>query len=202
MFEQIKSQTTDLAKALNTIAINGAYDASRSLSKWLHKGVHLHTEGFERINLEDVCQGPEMVEPVVGLHMLLTGHLHGHTLLVLTLPVARELVDTMMGKPIGTTQELDEMARSCLEETANIVSNAFANSWAKWLNIDSELRPPQLHMDYLEVILQAMLIDQAMVSDEICLARTEFHLDEKRMDWEYYLLPTQESLHLLEESIG
>ncbi len=202
MAERVTHRASDLSDALRTIAVNGAYDASRSLSKWLRKGVHLRTDGFARVPLNEVCQGSEMNEPVVALYMQLTGQLHGHTLLAIPTKTALELVDMLAGAVPGTTCELNDLAKSCLEETANIVSNAFTNSWAKCLDVFSELRPPQLRVDFLEVILEAMLIEQAMISDEICLAKTSFNVDGRTLDWDYYLLPTRESLRLIEHSLA
>jgi|GEM_PF-765955 len=188
--------------ALHTIAINGAFNASRAMSKWLHKGVRLSTEGFERVPLKEICQGESSDTVVAGLHLSLGSQMHGHTLMVMTEPTAFELVDLMTGQPEGTTKEFDEMTQSCLKETGNIVSSAFVNSWAKWLDIHTEPQPPRLQVDMLEAILQAVVVEQAMVSDEVFLARTSFSVDGRWLDWNYYVLPTPMSLRLIETSLS
>lgn len=187
--------------ALHTIAINGAFNASRAMSKWLHRGVRLSTEGFERVPLRDICQGADAGSEVAALHLELGSQMHGHTLMVMSRATALELVDVLTQKPEGTTKEFDEMARSCLQETGNIVSSAFINSWAKWLDIHTAPQPPQLHVDMLEAILQAVVIEQASVSDEVFLAKTSFSVDGKWLDWKYYVLPTPISLRLIETSM-
>ncbi|MBN1346012.1 MAG: chemotaxis protein CheX [Phycisphaerae bacterium] len=193
---------TSLSDALRTVAVNSAYDASRCLSKWLRQGVRLHTEGFERVPLHGLGHDAGAERPVVALHMALRGDLEGHTLLVIPMTTARELVRILLGAEAPETDDLDEMARSCLAETANIVSNAFANSWARWLGVTLELTPPRLHEDLLGVILEGMLIEQAMVSDEACLARTQFVMAGKSIDWDYYFLPTPASLRRIEQAVG
>lgn len=187
--------------ALHTIAINGAFNASRAMSKWLHKGVRLSTEGFERIPLREVCPPSDHDSTVVALHLELGSQLNGHTLMVLSEDTARELVDILTQREIGTTKEIDEMARSCLEETGNIISSAFVNSWAKWLDIHTEPQPPQLHIDLTEAILSAVIVDQAAVSDEVFMAKTSFSVDGKWLDWAYYLFPSPSSLRLIETSM-
>lgn len=187
--------------ALHTIAINGAFNASRAMSKWLHKGVRLSTEGFERIPLREVCPPGEGDSTVVALHLELGSQLNGHTLMVLSEDTARKLVDILTQQEMGTTKELDEMARSCLEETGNIISSAFVNSWAKWLDIHTEPQPPQLHVDLMEAILSAVIVDQARVSDEVFMAKTSFSVDGKWLDWTYYLFPSPSSLRLIETSV-
>ncbi len=200
---RVKCQSDDIKQnALHTIAINGAFNASRSMSKWLHKGVRLSTEGFERIPLRDVCQPDESDEPVVALHLGLGSQMHGHTLMVMTQTTALELTDILTQQEPGTTQELNEMARSCLQETGNIISSSFVNSWAKWLDIHTEPAPPQLHVDMLEAILEVILVEQAMVGDEVFMAKTSFSVDGKWLDWTYYVLPSPASLRLIESSMG
>lgn len=188
--------------ALHTIAINGAFDASRAMSKWLHKGVRLSTDGFAKTPLRELGKNREDSEPVVALHMQLADQLHGHMLLVLPLNSAKALADILMGQPIGTTKELDEMARSCLQETGNIISTSFVNSWSKWLELTTEPQPPQLRVDLFEAILQSMLVEQALVSDEVFMAKTTFSMDGQWLDWDLYLLPTPSSLRLIETSLS
>lgn len=188
-------------KALHTIAINGSFEASRAMSKWLRRGVRLNTDGFMKRPLGEVCSIPETIEPVVALHMQLASQLHGHALLVLPLKTAHELVDVLMNFPSGTTKGLDDMAISCLQETGNIISSSFVNSWAKWLEIHSEPQPPEIRVDMLPAILESILVEQAMTSDEIFMAKTSFNMDGKWLDWEFILLPTPSSLRLIETSM-
>lgn len=200
---QDRCQTDNFKQnALHTIAINGAFNASRAMSKWLHKGVRLSTEGFERVPLKDICKGADADSVVAALHLSLGSQMHGHTLMVMSEPTAFDLVDLMIGRPEGTTKVFDEMAQSCLMETGNIVSSAFVNSWAKWLDIHTEPQPPTLQVDMLEAILQAVLVEQAMVGDEVFLARTSFSVDGRWLDWNYYVLPTPMSLRLIETSLS
>jgi chemotaxis protein CheC len=187
--------------ALHTIAINGAFNASRAMSKWLRRGVRLGTDGFSRVPLREVC-GPETPQdPVVALHMRLASQLHGHALLVLPMNTAFELVDILLQAEPGTTRAIDDLARSCLQETGNIISSSFVNSWARWLDIHTEPQPPELQVDLLPAILGAMLVEQAMAGDEVFMAKTSFSADGKWLDWDFYLLPTPSSLRLIESSI-
>lgn len=188
--------------ALHSIAINGAFNASRAMSKWLHKGVRLSTEGFERVPLKEICRGEDADTIVAGLHLALGSQMHGHTLMVMNEDTAFELVDMLTGRDSKQTRVLDEMARSCLQETGNIVSSAFVNSWAKWLDLHTEPQPPQLHFDMLEAILQSVIVEQALVSDDVFLARTAFSVDGRWLDWKYYVLPTPMSLRLIETSLS
>ena len=189
--------------ALHTIAINGAFDASRAMSKWLRRGVRLSTEGFTRIPLSDICRDrAEPDEPVVALHTQLCQQLHGHALVMMSSRTARLLTDILMQQEAGTTSELDEMALSCLQETGNIISASFVNSWAKWLDIHSEPAPPRVIIDHAESILQAMVAEQAIASDDVFMSRSSFSVDGQRLEWDFFLLPSPASLRLIEASCG
>lgn len=186
------------SRALKTIAINGAFDASRAMSKWLKKGVRLSTEGFERRSIQEVCVPVDSNEPVVALYAQLGDQLHGHALMVVSLRAAKELVDILIGAQPGTTTEFDELARSCLQETGNIISSSFINSWAKWLDIHAEPGPPQLKIDMLEAILQSVLVEQAMEGDDAFMSKSVFSVDGRTIEWDFYLLPTPSSIRLIE----
>lgn len=187
--------------ALHTIAINGAFDASRAMSKWLRRGVRLSTEGFVRVPLVDAARPvDDSDEPVVALRMELGDQLHGHALLALPQRTALELVDMLTGAEPGTHKELDDLARSALRETGNIIASAFVNSWAKWMDIHSEPAAPILLVDMHEAIFQSVLIEQARVSDDIFMSKAVFSVDDQRLDWAFYLLPTPSSLRLIEMS--
>ncbi|MCZ6699750.1 MAG: hypothetical protein O7D94_12530 [Planctomycetota bacterium] len=187
--------------ALQTIAINGAFDASRAMSKWLKRGVRLKTEGFEVVPLRDASRpkdGADANEPSVALLMELGSQLHGHALLEISYGSALELVGVLMGREPGEQTELDEMAKSCLMETGNIISSSFVNSWAKWMEIHSEPEAPQLLIDLHEAIFQSVLVEQAMVHDEVFMSKATFSVDGRDLEWVFYMLPTPSSMRLIE----
>jgi len=186
--------------ALKTIAVNGAFKASRALSKWFRRGVRITTEGFEKTPISQISESlmETAEQEVVALHMRLEGELRGHVLLCFPLDTAMTLVDVLMGQPPGTTTELGEMEQSCLQETANILSSSFVNSIAGWLGISAIPGAPQFAMDMACAVLEPVLIEQAMVSDEILSARTVFIMDGAWVDWTFFILPTPETMRLIE----
>ena len=162
------------------------------------KGVLLSTEGFERSTIQELCPPVDSIEPVVALHSHLGGQLHGHVLTVISLGAAKERVDILTGAQPGTTKEIDELGRSCLQETGNIIGSSFVNSWAKWLDIHSEPAAPQVLVDLQEAVMQTLLTEQALVSDDVFMAKSVFSVDGRWLDWTFYLLPNPSSLRLIE----
>lgn len=186
--------------ALQTIAINGAFEASRAASKWLKRGVKISTGGFSRLPLRQVAEQFDDSTPLVALHMPLGEQLQGHALLALSLPHAKNLIDMVMGQPLGTCLEIGEMERSALEETGNIIGSAFLNSWANWLDRPIEPTSPQFAVDLPSAVVESLLAEQARFSDEAFLARTDFIVNDRWAEWVFLLLPAPSSLRLIESS--
>ncbi len=183
-------------QALRTIAINGAFNASRAMSKWLKRGVKISTEGFSRVGLNEVLSQFDAEEPVVGLHMPMTDGVHGHALLVVPGKCALKLASLLMGGEGAT--ELGEIERSCLEETGNIISSSFVNSWSTWLDIQLEPASPEYVHDLPEAVIDGVLAEQALVGDDVFLARTEFIVDEQWLEFAFLLIPAPSAMRLIE----
>ncbi|MEK6799815.1 MAG: chemotaxis protein CheC [Planctomycetota bacterium] len=186
--------------ALQTIAVNGAFNASRAMSKWLKRGVKLTTEGFERLPLDGLAAKFDESKPVVAMRTSLTDQMHGCSLLVMKEEHACRLADLLLGQPIGTADLSGELEQSALQETTNIVASAFVNSLSTWLDIVIRPGAPEFALDLPAALCESVLAEQAMVSDEVFAARTDFLLDEQWAEWEFVLLPSPSALRLIESS--
>ena len=184
--------------ALHFVAINAAFRASRSLSKWLKKGVRLTTDGFEHIKIRDAHLQFDADDPVVCMHMTLMNQMTGHLLLVMTEPTAIELANRLMPGCQPPGEHLGPMGKSCLQETANIVATSFTNSVAKWLELETEPTSPEIVLDLPQAVFESVLADQAAVSDEVLMSKTVFRLDGERLECAFYVLPTPASYRLIE----
>ncbi len=187
-------------EALQTIAINGAFNASRAMSKWLRRGVKIATDGFVQVPLDAVASQWDQERPIVALLSDLSHQMHGNALLAMNEENAAKLVDLLMEQPLGTTGSLGELERSCLEETGNIISGSFVNSWATWLDVMIEPSVPHFVCDLPAAVIESVLTDQALVGDEVFMARTDFLVGEHSLEWLFLLLPAPSSIRLIEMS--
>ncbi len=186
--------------ALQTIAVNGAFAASLAMSKWLKRGVKISTDGFTRVPLADVATKFDESTPIVALHLALGEQLHGHALLCIPEQHALRLVDILMSQPAGTATEIGELEQSCLKETGNIISSSFTNSWSTWLDIRVEPGIPQFVFDLPAAVMESAFSEQALVGDEVFMARTDFIVDDQWLEWVFMLLPTPSAMRLIETS--
>lgn len=196
----VEIQENQLAEALHTVAVNGSYNASRALSKWFKRGVRLTSDGFSSISVTDassIIGTPDA--PIAAIHLPLCGDLTGHMLLAFPKEVGLSLVDIMMQVPDGTAKEFGELEQSCLQETGNIVCSAYANSLSSWLGLHIEPAVPTFGYDMACAIVDPLLMEAVIDSDEVLVAMTDFQMDGQKMQWAMLLLPTGDSIAKMEE---
>lgn len=185
-------------EALKTIAINGAFNASRAMSKWLKRGVRLSTEGFIHVPLSDITNQFDEATPIVALHMPISNHMHGHALLTMPKMHAQHLAALLTGETPNESDEISELAQSCLQETGNIIASSFLNSWSNWLDLQLEPGAPQFVVDMPEAVIASVVTEQALVGDDVYLARTDFVVDEHWLELVFILLPAPSAMRLVE----
>ncbi len=184
--------------ALHAVVVNAAFSASRAISKWIKRGVRLSADTFRKVGLAQAAKSVSSAEKIVALHMELTHQLHGHLILALDLPAARDLVERLMPGIETSEEELGEMSRSCLQETANILATAFANSVAKWLELETEPSSPELCIDMPEAAFESVLGAQALVSDDVLMSKAVFHVEGSRFECGLYFVPAPSSYRIIE----
>ncbi|RME41161.1 MAG: hypothetical protein D6788_01810, partial [Planctomycetota bacterium] len=113
---------------------------------------------------------------------------------------ALKLADLLLGREVGTGTAIGDMERSCLEETGNIITSAFVNSWATWLDVRIGPSSPSFVLDLPQAVLQSVISEQAALGDEIFFARTDFLVDDQWLEWVFLLLPSPSAMRLIETS--
>lgn len=184
---------------LDMVAINGATHASAALSKWFGRDVRIETDGFATVPLSRIANlmgDPEDV--VVAIHTRIEGAMSGHVLLAFPERVAFALIDLLIGQPQGTTDAVDEMGRSAIQETGNIVSSAFINSLSTAMAIRAAPGVPEFQHDMSGPIMEPLVIEQLAVSDSALMIPAVFEIDALALDWWLFFLPSPESMAVME----
>ena len=195
-----KAMTTKTKRnVLDMVAINGATHASEALTKWLGRDVHIEVDGFARIPLDRVSnlmRTPE--EVIVAIHTQIEGAMAGHVLLAFPEQVAHALIDVLVGQSPGTTTAMDEMGRSALQETGNIVSSAFINSLSAVLAVRAAPGPPEFVHDMAGAIIEPLVLEQAAVRDTVLMIPAVLEIDDLALDWWLLILRSPDSLTVME----
>lgn len=200
--------TSSQLRLLETIFTNGAEDASRALSKWLHSDIQLFVGEVASVPLARATEILGSVdELVVACLMGLEGRLTGQIVFAIGDEVGLSLVDLLLCRPVGTETEWTELAESAVMETANIVCCSYLSSLMHHLperNHEGTVTPtpPQFIRDYIASLLQALFIEQAMTSDNVLLVRNAFERDQKRFTCHLLFVPDASCLAELAASLG
>lgn len=127
------------------------------------------------------CTGHPESE-TVGVYLRMHGALNGQAILIMGMVDAMNLVDLLMGNPLGTSSSLGIMQRSALAEIGNLVVAYFLNAVARLTDSRELLRPtpPAVVVDMIAVVLELLLSAKPDLGDQILVLEMHLQdLDEK-----------------------
>lgn len=167
---------------------SGADAAAAALSRWLGRSATITVRDVDILALEsaaDLLGAGD--EPVCGAAMPIGGALAGILLVVTDDAAGLALADLLVGRSVPTAGGWGDVEESALSETANIIGCAYLNAVAAALAAGAAPNagdaggivpsPPVFVREYAPVLMEGLLIDQAMRSDTVFLTRTEFAID-------------------------
>ncbi len=122
------------------------------------------------------------VEEKPGFHMAL---LHSPE-------AAFSIIDILLGQDPGTSNELGELELSTLGEMGNIMCSFFLNSMGDETGIQLMTTPPTVREDMTGAVLDYILAEIMMDSDEVDLLQTTYGTDETQVDGTFVVIPSNE----------
>jgi chemotaxis protein CheC len=194
-------------RLLRTIFERAAESASQALSTWLGRPVRMTVSEVAETDLADASEvlgpGDELVAACV---LGLSGRLTGQVLMVFGDRDGLALADFLLHQPLGTSRAWGDLERSAADETANIVVCALLNSLAAHLPQSSDPveaplvpSPPEFRHEFAASLLQFALMEQAMLSERVLLARSLFTVEGYRLLWTLLFVPGSDALKVLRE---
>jgi len=197
-------------RLLETIFERAAEGASQALSVWLGRRVHLAVSAIDEV---DLAEAAELLGPaeslVAACAMLLSGRLAGEVLLIFEDAAGLALADLLLRQPPGTAQAWGELEQSAACETANIVGCALLNSLAAHLpsaGVEDPGEPlvpspPEFRHEFAGSLLEFALMNQAMESERVMLARSRFTADGQALNWSLLYVPGAPALQALASAL-
>lgn len=209
--EPIPRLDTVQRRLLTTIFERAAEHASQALSLWLARHVHIQVCEIDEVEL---AESSEILGPgdalVAACSMELAGRLSGEILLVFGDESGLALADLLLQRPLGTSTSWGELEQSAACETANIVGCALLNSLAAHLPALSAgtaaqplvPSPPAFRHEFAGSLLEFALMNQAVCSDRVMLARSRFTADGQALNWSLLYIPGAETMDELGALLG
>ncbi len=133
---------------------------------------YLSPKTMDPSRVHELTGGPEA--DTVAIHLGVAGDATGHILLLFQPATAFELIDLLMGRKVGTTNELGEMEVSVVAEMGNIMGAYFLSAIADTTGSDLRPSPPTVMMDMAAAVIDPAVADVMSQSDEILVVETRF----------------------------
>jgi chemotaxis protein CheY-P-specific phosphatase CheC len=151
------------------LARMGAEHAGHTLSKWLHREVHIEVSSVETVRLDLIPEeAGEAGESTVTMMSRVEGELPGNAAVQLSYADATALVSCLGGSmpAPGRPGEIGELERSMLQETANILFSSLMNSLACLLGVMAVPYAPAVLVDIGTAAWDGLLLEAAAEADE------------------------------------
>jgi len=164
---------------------------ARSLTEMTGRPIELNGLDIETIpvNRLRTLAGDPKAE-TVGIYLLLTDEkLSGEAILLMQPEDALCLVDWLLEARPGTTTRLGDLERSALSEFGNQTLSSFLNVLADLSGIPLRLSPPNVVVDMLAVILEAVAMAAAVMADELLIIKTDFVNNECSLKAKFWVVP-------------
>ncbi len=199
--DDVRTLSQAAIDAMREVANIGAGHAATALSQITGQRIMI---SVPRINITTLENVPNTIvgaeEPVAAVAIRVDGDLTGVTLLVFPQPIALRVAGLMMGKRVDT---LGEIEQSALKEAGNILSGAYLNALAEFLQMRILNSPPILAVDMSDAVLSSTYLEASEGAEYVFCVESEFQLqnDTAPLRGYFLLLPDPPSLRAMLNAI-
>ncbi|MDA7951102.1 MAG: chemotaxis protein [Pirellulaceae bacterium] len=176
---------------LHSVFSAATHDASAAMSFWTKGLVTLSLDEVRELPLEEVVSS-ELEEKLLNMVVLTLDEESGGTI-VLTFDdnSGRQLASILLSQPLpeeGT--EWNELEKSALLETGNILGCAYIGAIAKCVEQTLTPSPPYFLQDYAASVLEQAIIEQATYTEKILICQTRFLQKNEEVNWNVFFIPS------------
>lgn len=178
-------------KAWTELVSKGVTNALTGLADMVGKEIEISSLEARYIPIKDVSYlvgGPE--QTTAAIYLSVSGSAEGHMIIIYRPETAYDLIDMLLGQPVGTTTELGEMETSALGEMGNIVGSFFLNALADATGLNLRVSPPSVMMDMAGAILDAILAEVMLEVDEALVMQTSYGTEDMQINGTFLCLPS------------
>ena len=191
--------------ALREVANIGAAHAATALSQMTDRTAMIAVPTIKAMQVGAVPSlvgDSERTVAAVAMHML--GDLTGRMLLMVSERDALLMCDLLLRRPLGTTTSLEEVERSSLRETANIVGGAYMNALSDFLGMTLLPSIPTLIVDRASAVFTAAPLDLGEDIDFVLCVETDFEFqgENDRLRGHFLLMPDLASITAILDAIS
>ncbi|MBU0549475.1 MAG: chemotaxis protein CheC [Candidatus Omnitrophica bacterium] len=200
MDRRLSLSQLDLLKELGTI---GAGRAATAMADLIGRKVEISVPQATLIPLENISGLLGGIEQrFFVLDMGMAGDVNGRIFLLFLPEEAKNLASGLLGKPAEEVDLEDEMFKSSLRETANIICGSFIGALAELTNMNIFTTVPSLALDMVGAILDFIFIQIAQYSEEALYIKTDLKVSNMKFNGLFLFFPHTESLLNIFQALG
>lgn len=181
---------------LSEVGNIGAGNAVTSLSTMLGKRVDMSVAKLQLKDISEFCEilGDEE-HYITAMITEVNGDVNGLFLLALEIESTKQLISLMLDKELKSIEEIDEIDRSLLCETGNILGGAYLSALTSLMNLEIDQSVPQMTMDMAGAILGFAAIELVKDENQMLLLEANFVVNENLLSGTYLLMLDRESFN-------
>ena len=176
---------------LRELFASATHDASAAMCCWTNSLITLTLDEVCEIPLQNVCADLNLGDdPLTMVVFDLDGGTSGAMMLTFTEESARRLAASLLESEIGHGPGWNELERSALTETGNILGCAYVNALTRLIDRPLSPSPPYFLQDYGMSVVEQALVAQAAARDSVLICRTCFRQEGQELSWWLLFVPS------------
>jgi chemotaxis protein CheC len=194
-YNDLDSLELDILREIGSI---GTGNAANSLSQMLDQEVRITLPEVRIMGYNEAIEwigGPEAI--TAGVLVQLSGEINGILLSVQQMEFVNLILDSILGTPIESYDQLTELESSTLVEVGNIMISSFINALSGLANIAIRPTVPAFTVDMQGAILTVPMAAYGGQSDYIMTIGGNFICNHKQVPCRLLLSPDIRSLNFL-----
>ena len=190
--------------ALQEIGNIGMGHAATSLAEMLDSRIDMGVPHADFISLEEVINIIGGYEELVScVSLKLNGDVKGIVFYIFNEASTYRLLDMLMGQGENTTTELDDMARSTINEIGNILTGAFVSAIGNFTDLRINTSVPIFAFDMLAAVFTSLILETGRMGEENVLTiETQLFKDDREVSGHFFLLAEPKSITKLFSALG
>jgi len=175
----------DVLKELASIGANAAGTALSNLTNQTVSNISPKVELCEVENVKNEIKNPEEKVAAICVGVF---EKNSSVLITFKKKYALLLVDMLMDKKLGTTEEFDDMSKSAFNEMGNIVVCAYVSAVANFLNTKIGVDMPLSTIDMVGSVVDAAIVQIAVESNKVLITDANFSINNEIIGAKIYFL--------------
>ncbi|HZX48369.1 MAG TPA: hypothetical protein VFF47_04030 [Nitrospirota bacterium] len=148
---------------LNTVAALGAEKVAESLSKWIRTKIVISSTKASVMHYSKLTElSPSSEGLSTAILVRVSGSVSGYLVFIFDENSTKHILGRILRRDIDSLAEWDNLRRSAMEETGNIIGTSFANALAMNLGLEIHPSSPVMAFDFPDALWDTLLTQYAL----------------------------------------